>query len=79
MNYIPSGDVVIPNVINGTTITAIEDEVFSNCSELESVTLPTTLTIMGDEAFAGCTNLEEVIVSNQTTMLVVDVVSMFPV
>ena len=68
LNYIPSGDVVIPNVINGTTITSISSEVFLNCSELESVILPATLTMMGDDVFAGCTNLEKVIVSNKTTI-----------
>ena len=38
-------------------VVAIGDGAFSNCTTLETVTLPSTVTSIGKNAFLGCTNL----------------------
>lgn len=50
-----SGDVVIPESVtyNGRTlaVTAIGEEAFTNCSDIQSISLPNNLTNIGDFAF----------------------------
>ena len=62
------GDIVIPSEIiyGGKTyrVTSIGDEAFSDCSGLNSVTIPDSMTIIGSWAFFGCTNLTSVIISD---------------
>ena len=45
-------------------VVGINDEAFSNCSALTTVTLPAALTTMGDIVFANCTSLQTVTVQN---------------
>ncbi len=53
-------DLVIPNSIDGKTITAIAISGFENCTDIKSVTLPDTITHIGRQAFAGCTSLTSI-------------------
>lgn len=43
-------------------ITAIEDEAFFNCTELQTVIIPATVKRIGDFAFAGCKQLTNLII-----------------
>ncbi len=54
-----TGDLVIPETINGKTITAIGKDAFKNCS-LTSVEIPATVTKVEDRAFLGSMNLTTV-------------------
>ena len=60
----PSGNLIIPNEVNnnGVTyvVTAIDNNAFSNCTELETVVIPDNVVIIGDEAFLNCNNLKTV-------------------
>ncbi len=47
----------IPAVIDGETVTALEDRCFSGWTELETALLPETITRIGSGAFSGCTAL----------------------
>ena len=49
-----SGDLVLPD-----SVTTIEDDSFSNCNYLTSVTMPSVETI-GERAFSACSNLTSV-------------------
>lgn len=53
-------DLIIPDTINGNTITAIDYAGFENCTTIKSVTLPKTLTHIDQKAFAGCTSLTSI-------------------
>ena len=56
-----SGSIVIPETItwgNDFTVTSIDAEAFSNCSELISISIPNTLTSIDYNAFYGCNNLD---------------------
>jgi len=52
-----TGAIVIPDKVNGITVTAIGEMAFQNNTSLASVTLPSTVTEIGMSAFAGCTGL----------------------
>ncbi|MBQ6042224.1 MAG: leucine-rich repeat protein [Oscillospiraceae bacterium] len=51
---------VIPEEIDGKTVTAIESRAFVNHTKLKSVELPDSLRDLGDRVFTGCTALESV-------------------
>ena len=48
----------ITNIEFPSTLEAIGDYAFYNCSGLTSITLPSNLTSIGNYAFSGCTNLQ---------------------
>ncbi len=41
-------------------VTAIADNAFSNCTSLNSVTIPSTMAKIGNNAFSGCSSLQHV-------------------
>ncbi|HTV41663.1 MAG TPA: leucine-rich repeat domain-containing protein [Candidatus Sulfotelmatobacter sp.] len=57
----PSGNVVIPNTINGYYVTSIGDYAFLENTSLTSVTIPNSVTNIGDESFCSCTSLTNAI------------------
>lgn len=52
--------VIIPEVINGLTVTQIEMRAFANCTKLKEVQLPVTLESIGWGAFCGCDSLKTI-------------------
>ena len=46
------------------SIIRISDNAFSDCTELESITIPGSTKEIGNYAFCGCTNLKSVIIEN---------------
>ncbi|WEK83253.1 MAG: leucine-rich repeat protein [Mycoplasma sp.] len=52
-----TGDITIPNTVDNITVTGIRAEAFSECQNLESVTIPNSVTIIGSAAFFHCTSL----------------------
>ncbi len=52
------GDLVIPEKINGVPVTIIDDEVFANCAEITSVTIPASILSIGKYAFKNCEKLK---------------------
>ena len=51
--------IVIPETIEGMTVTKIGEGAFEGNTTLQSITLPDTITIIGARAFKGCTSLRE--------------------
>ncbi|MBP0958473.1 MAG: leucine-rich repeat domain-containing protein [Oscillospiraceae bacterium] len=52
----------IPEKIDGKDVTAIGDYAFSQCTSLESITIPDGVTSIGDNAFYECSSLESILV-----------------
>ena len=52
-----SGDVVIPDFIDGKVVTAIGDLAFKDRITVSTVTIPETIESIGYNAFEGCSNL----------------------
>ena len=53
-----SGDIVIPEEIDGKTVAAIGKDAFYRC-DITSVKLPNTLKLIDDKAFLECPNVKE--------------------
>jgi len=65
----PTGDVIIPDKIDGLSVTSIGNYAFYKCSGLTSVTLPSSLTSIGEWAFSGCTGLTSMTIPNSVTSI----------
>lgn len=57
-------ELVIPESINGKTVTKIDDGVFSDSNTFTSVTIPATINALTYESFAGA-NIQEIIVDEE--------------
>lgn len=53
-------DIVILATYNGKAVNSIGDYAFSNCSYIESITIPASITSIGDYAFEDCEGLKTV-------------------
>lgn len=50
-------EIVIPEIINGYKIVAVDNQGFKDCKNLIKVTLPETINTLDDYSFYGCENL----------------------
>ncbi len=57
MTYDHNGELVIPNTINGTSITDIGNSAFVNQTQISQVSIPSSVTKIGWEAFSSSTVL----------------------
>ena len=55
-----SANIEIPSEIQGFTVTGLGAEIFKDCANLETVTLPGSLVEIKERAFAGCASLAEI-------------------
>ncbi|MCH5303445.1 MAG: leucine-rich repeat protein [Ruminococcus sp.] len=62
--YGNSTELIIPNSLEGYTVTIIGKYSFSWCKNLTSVTIPNTVQNIGSEAFSSCTSLTDVTIGN---------------
>lgn len=64
-----TGDLVIPDTIEGVRVTAIADRAFYGCENLTSVTVPSSVQTIGDQAFTSCLALRTVTLKEGVTTL----------
>ena len=55
-----SGELRIPNDINGYKVILICNNAFSNCKEIKSIVIPNSVKDIGIYAFSGCSSLEKI-------------------
>jgi len=65
----PTGDLIIPDTIDGFPVTSIGSEAFADCTGLTSVTLPSSLKSIGDLAFYGCSKLTSLKIPSSVTSI----------
>lgn len=64
-----SGDIIIPEYVNGERITSIGEEAFSNYTGITSITIPDSVISIGGWAFSFCTSLTSIIIPNSVTSI----------
>ncbi|MGN0543576.1 MAG: leucine-rich repeat domain-containing protein [Acutalibacteraceae bacterium] len=64
-----SGELVIPDKIEGYPVTSIGDSAFEFCESLIGVTIPNSVTSIRDEAFYHCTGLTSVTIPDSVTSI----------
>ena len=60
---------VIPNIINGVTVTEIGYKAFEACSNLTNITIPDGVTTINPRTFSGCRNLTNITIPNNVTII----------
>lgn len=58
------GDIVIPDHLDGYTVTGLRSGLFSQCENLRSITIPGSVVYIGEFAFSNCESLETVTLSD---------------
>lgn len=53
-------EAIIPNTIDGVSVTSIGDSTFEGCSSLSSIEIPNNVTSIGNQAFLYCYSLTHV-------------------
>ena len=61
--------ITIPETHNGLPVTTINENAFSDCDSLTSVTIPDSVTSIGSSAFDYCTSLTSVTIGNSVTSI----------
>lgn len=61
--------VVIPETINGSTVTTITKEAFKGNKTVKKIILPETITTLSDYAFAECSSLMEINIPEKVTVI----------
>lgn len=64
-----SGDLTIPEIADGYTVTTIGSNAFYKCTDLSSVTIPNSVRHIDKYAFYGCSSLESVILGNSVEII----------
>lgn len=67
--YHGSSELVIPEQIDGITVTAIADYAFSGQDTITTVILPDSITLIGDYAFSSCSNLRGIYIPDSVTLI----------
>ncbi len=65
----PTGDLIIPDTIDGFPVTSIGNYAFWYCTDLTRVTIPDSVTSIGTFAFEGCASLTSVTLPNSVTSI----------
>ena len=68
-----AGHVAIPSVVTYSGIqykvTAVDNEAFNQCDDLQSITFGDNVTTIGDNAFLGCNQLTELVLPQGLTSI----------
>ncbi len=60
-------EVILPTSYNGKLVTAIADGAFSECADLEAISIPAGVTSIGNYAFLYCSSLTNISVADANT------------
>jgi len=64
-----TGELVIPDSIEGNPVTRIGDYAFWNCNRLTGATIPGSVTSLGEGAFASCSSLTSTTIGDSVTRI----------
>lgn len=64
-----SGEIIIPDTIEGYPVSKIGTGAFKGCTGLIRITIPDSVTTIGDSAFSGCSDIEAVVIGNSVKVI----------
>ena len=64
-----TGELIIPDTIEGNPVTSIGDDAFTYCAMLKSITIPDSVTSIGSNAFESCRNLTSITIPDGVTSI----------
>ena len=64
-----TGELIIPDTIEGNPVTSIGDLAFYQCRSLTGITIPDSVTSIGDEAFYQCRSLTGITIPDGVTRI----------
>lgn len=70
--YSGGSELIVPDTVDGQTVTALADVCFKNCTELTSIVLPNTLETIGSGAFRGCTALRGIRIPDSVSRIEIE-------
>ena len=68
-NEAATGELVIPDTIEGNPVTSIGDWAFFQCNSLTSITIPDSVTSIGGGAFQNCTSLTSITIPDSVASI----------
>ena len=60
--YSGSSELIVPESVNGQTVTALGSSCFRDCTNLTTVILPDTLRVIEENAFSDCTSMRGIFI-----------------
>ena len=69
IDFVPKGELTIPETINEVTITGIGDSVFKDKTGLSRIFLPKSITSLGSSLFSNCCNLIDFSIPSTVTKI----------
>ncbi len=70
-----SGEIAVPEKIEGRTVTAIGAQAFENCKSITSITIPVTVRSIGFLAFWQCTGLKKITIPDAPVSIECNILS----
>ncbi|MDB4400994.1 leucine-rich repeat domain-containing protein, partial [Akkermansiaceae bacterium] len=64
-----TGELIIPDTIEGNPVTSIGEQAFQSCTSLTSITIGNGVTSIGNWAFAECTGLTSITIPDGVTSI----------
>ena len=68
-NTSASGEITIPETLEGYPVTSIGNSAFVGCTRLTSITIPDSVTSIGNRAFYNCTGLTSITIPDSVTSI----------